>query len=233
MLPFEHDLANAADHCHRTGRPLVTLTYAQSLDGSLAARRDRPLALSGPQSLRLTHQLRAAHDAILVGIGTVLADDPSLTVRLSPGDHPQPVVLDSTLRISLTSRLVADPVHPLWVATRETAPADRRIALAKKGVQFINLPCGPNDGVSLPGLLSRLAEKGISSLMVEGGARVITSFLSQRLVDQVLLTIAPCFVGGLPVLDKPFPAEFPRLENMRTEKLGDDLIVWGWLPTRP
>lgn len=232
MFPFECALANAVAYCRRTGRPLVTLTYAQSLDGSITARRGQPLALSGPQSLGLTHQLRAAHDAILVGIGTVLADDPSLTVRLSPGDHPQPVVLDSSLRTPLQSRLVAEPVRPLWIATRE-APADRRSALAERGVQLLNLPGSPADGVSLPALLSLLAERGVASLMVEGGAKVIASFLRQRLVNQVLLTVSPCFVGGLSALDGTMPAEFPRLENMQSEQLGDDLIIWGTLPTQP
>ena len=92
-------LDGAAAHHARTGRPLVTLSYAQSLDGCIAAGPGQRLSLSGPEALMLTHELRAAHAAILVGIGTVLADDPRLTVRLVPGSHPQPVVVDSRLRI--------------------------------------------------------------------------------------------------------------------------------------
>jgi GTP cyclohydrolase II len=230
MFPFEDSLANAAAYCQATGRPLVTLSYAQSLDGSLAAWRGQPLALSGPQTLRLTHQLRAAHDAILVGIGTVLADDPRLTVRLTPGNHPQPIVLDSSLRIPLESRLLAEPVHPLWIATTRDAPDDRRAALAARGVQLVDLPTSPEGGVSLHSLLSKLAENGTNSLMVEGGARVIASFLRQQLVNQVLLTIAPCFVGGVPALSTPLVGNFPRLRDMQVELLGEDLIVWGTLP---
>ena len=229
MFPFENSLANAAAYRQAHGRPQVTLTYAQSLDGSLAVRRGQPLALSGPESLQLTHRLRAAHDAILVGIGTVLADDPRLTVRFAAGEHPQPIVLDSSLRIPLQSKLVAEPVHPLWVATTPAAPDGRRAALLARGVRLIDLPAGDR-GVALPDLLACLAEDGINSLMVEGGARVIASFLSQRLADQALLTIAPCFVGGLSALSAPVAEDFPRLNNMQVELLGEDLIVWGSFP---
>jgi GTP cyclohydrolase II len=239
MFPFEDILAQAADHRQRTGRPLVTLTYAQSLDGSLTSRRGQSLVLSGPQSMKITHQLRAAHDAILVGIGTVLADDPRLSVRLSsgdspgdstndsPNDHPQPVILDSFLRTPIDARLVSEPVRPLWIATTAAAPQDRRQALAAKGVRLIDLPIGPESGISLTSLLSQLAESGINSLMVEGGARVIASFLHQRLANQVLVTIAPCFVGGLSALETPIMGEFPRLAGMQAQMLGEDLIVWG------
>ena len=98
--------ARAAAHHRRTGRPFVTLTYAQSLDGSIAADPGQPLSLSGPQSLLLTHYLRAAHDAILVGIGTVLADNPLLNVRLVEGKNPQPVIVDSQLRFPLDANLL-------------------------------------------------------------------------------------------------------------------------------
>ena len=231
MLPFEDSLANAAAHRLAAGRPLVTLTYAQSLDGSLTARRGQSLALSGPKSLKLTHQLRAAHDAILVGIGTILTDDPRLTVRLAPGSQPQPVVLDSHLRIPLDANLVVGPARPLWIAACIEAPADRRTALEAKGVRIFNLPADPDGRLSLEALLSSLAENGINSLMVEGGAEVIASFLRQQLVNQVVLTIAPCFVGGLTALDAPLADDFPRLADMQVELLGEDLIVWGTLPT--
>ena len=92
MVPIERLLARAEEHRRKIGRPLVTLAYAQSLDGSLSAGRGHPLNLSGSEAQEITHRLRAAHDAILVGIGTVLADDPRLTVRLVKGPQPQPVV---------------------------------------------------------------------------------------------------------------------------------------------
>src|SRR5512135_1934375 len=106
-------------------RPRVTLTYAQSLDGSIAARSGMPLALSGTESMHYTHQLRAAHDAILVGIGTVLSDDPRLNVRLTGGLSPRPIVLDSSLRCPSTARCLEAGRRPI-VATTDRAAASRR-----------------------------------------------------------------------------------------------------------
>ncbi|MEZ4635790.1 MAG: dihydrofolate reductase family protein [Caldilineaceae bacterium] len=115
----------AADHHQRTGRPLVTLSYAQSLDGSITAQPGQPFAISSAESLQWTHSLRAAHDAILVGIGAVLADDPSLTVRFAQGQNPQPVVVDSHLRLPTDAQLLRKH-DTIWLpaATHaRTAPA--------------------------------------------------------------------------------------------------------------
>jgi len=120
-------------------RPSVTLSYAQSLDGSIAARSREPLTLSGVESMRMTHQLRAAHDAILVGIGTVLADNPRLTVRLVPGKSPQPVVLDSHLCLPLNANLLNLPPSP-WIAALEGADLQRRVALEARGGRVFHLP---------------------------------------------------------------------------------------------
>ncbi len=111
MEIFEPWLADVTEHRTQTGRPLVSLCYAQSLDGSLAARGGKTLRLSGPESMALTHRLRAAHDAILVGIGTILADNPSLTVRYAAGKNPQPVILDSSLRFPLNANLLYQESH--------------------------------------------------------------------------------------------------------------------------
>ncbi|MBM4284096.1 MAG: RibD family protein [Deltaproteobacteria bacterium] len=223
-------LLNAADHRRRTGRPLVTLTYAQSLDGSIAVRPGRPLALSGPQSQTLTHALRAVHDAILVGIGTVLADNPRLTVRLVAGADPQPVVLDSRLRFPLYANLLQRNGLAPWIATSPQAEAERRETLRRAGARLLLLPTGADGWIDLAALLSRLAELDVDSLMVEGGAQIITSFLASRLVDQVVVTIAPLLVGGLGVVDKfslPHPCTFPRLRRLTYEQAGEDLILMG------
>jgi len=218
-----------------TGRPLVTLTYAQSLDGSIAARPGRPLALSGPQSQALTHALRASHDAILVGIGTVLADNPRLNVRLVPGTNPQPVVLDSRLRFPLYAQLLRQNGQPPWIATSQQADPERQEVLTRAGARILPLPTGPEGWIDLAALLNRLAELGINTLMVEGGAQIITSFLAARLVDQVVITIAPILVGGLRVVDLfslPHPFAFPRLCRLTSEHVGDDLVLRGdpeWL----
>src|SRR4029450_6900487 len=125
----------AAEQHRHTGRPFVTLSYAQSVDGSIAARPGQPLALSGTRSMTLTHQLRAAHDAILVGIGTVLADNPRLTVRLVEGKNPQPIVADSRLRFPLSANLLC--AHPLapWIAAGEPADASRQRVLEAAGAR--------------------------------------------------------------------------------------------------
>lgn len=178
-----------------TGRPLVTLSYAQSLDGSIAGPAGERLRLSCPEALVLTHELRAAHDAILVGVGTVVADDPRLTVRLAPGGHPQPVVVDSHLRIPDDCYLLhAGPRRP-WIAA-VGATAARQAAVESYGATILQLPPGPG-GIDLAALLDRLGALGVRRLMVEGGARVIRSCLAEGLVDQLVLTISPCLIGGV------------------------------------
>src|SRR5512143_1701471 len=112
MQKFESWLAQADRQPSEKGRPLVSLCYAQSLDGCIAAERGRPTQLSGPETKQITHRLRALHDGILVGIGTVLADDPHLTVRHARGENPQPVVLDSRLRTPVEARLIAGHPRP-------------------------------------------------------------------------------------------------------------------------
>jgi GTP cyclohydrolase II len=221
-------LQSAAAHRRRTGRPLVTLSYAQSLDGSIAERPGHPLALSGPQAMALTHGLRAAHEAILVGIGTVLADNPCLNVRLVAGTDPQPIVVDSRLRFPPYANLLKNRRSP-WIATNEDADAERQQALEATGARVMRLP-GSNGWVDLAGLLKHLGSMGINSLMVEGGAQIITSFLASRLVDQLVLTIAPLLVGGLRVVDHlgHYPGRrLPRLKNLSYQQLGDDLVLRG------
>jgi riboflavin-specific deaminase-like protein len=235
MKLFKQRLEQARQHRLRTGRPLVSLCCAQSLDGSLTDHPGQPLALSGPNSMLLTHQLRADHEAILVGVGTVLADNPSLTVRLLKGNDPQPVILDSQLRTPIDSFLVQK--RQPWIATLNKG--QRGAALEAAGARLLLLPPEKQGRVSLPALLNCLGDLGINSLMVEGGARVITSFLTQGFVDQVALTIAPLFVGGLNILDRTADSnpewrqnvnlKFSRLTKIEYERLGDDLIVFGQL----
>ncbi|MDD5466232.1 MAG: RibD family protein [Anaerolineales bacterium] len=213
-----------------TGRPLVTLSYAQSLDGSLAARRGAPLELSSPEALRLTHQLRAAHDAILVGIGTVLADDPRLTTRLAPGTNPQPVVLDSRLRLPLGARLLQNSGAAPWLACLEGAATERVIALEARGARLLAFSPDPDGRLPLPAVLERLGEMGVRRLMVEGGAQVIAAFLAAGLVDQVIVALAPLFVGGLHVTSERLAGgPFPALRDARVERCGADVVIWGRL----
>ena len=208
------------------GRPFVTLAYAQSLDGSIAGQGRRPLSLSGPSSLQLTHELRAAHDAILVGIGTVLSDDPQLNVRLVPGSDPQPIVVDSRLRVPDASHLM-ESGRGTWLAATEEASEQEEERARVRGVEVLRTPALENGWVDLDALVTGLAERGVSRLLVEGGARILTSFLKARLVDYVVITVAPQFVGGMPALCETELSPFPRLRSWQTERVGEDLIMAG------
>ncbi len=219
--------AEAFSQRHR--RPLVIVSYAQSVDGSIASRSRQQLLLSSQESMVLTHRIRAACEAIVVGINTVLVDDPQLTVRLVAGRSPQPVVLDTNLRIPLEARLLERRHGRCWVASDTETPAARIAAIEAKAAEI--LPC-PRDGqnrVDLPHLLNLLGERGIRSVMVEGGAQVITSFFEARLVDQLIVTIAPRLVGGLPVLERPVGGNGASLNltDVVYGTCGSDIILWA------
>lgn len=214
--------------------PRVTLSFAQSLDGSIAAQPGRRTVLSGPESMTYTHRLRASHDAILVGVGTVIADNPKLTVRLAPGAHPQPIVLDSALRIPLGCALIANPVMPLWVMCAHDAPAERQRALEHEGAHVLRVDAPGAYHTRWPSLLDALAERSVGTLMVEGGARVIASMLAGCAAHRLSVTIAPRLLGGLRALDAPIdPALLQRLVNVRYEQLGDDMILEADLVNPP
>lgn len=225
-------LAAAPEHREKSGRPFVTLSYAQSLDGCISGRPGESLALSGRQSLRLTHQLRAAHEAILVGIGTVFSDNPRLNVRLVNGANPRPVIVDSQLRLPLDCNLVRLESRTPWIVTLENPDPDRRQALEGAGARILEVPGNDRGQVDLTVMLEMLADLGINSLMVEGGARIITSFLLGRLADYIVLTVAPVLVGGLRAVSDlgiPDPASCLCLKNRGHRWLGEDLILWGEL----
>lgn len=213
-------------------RPRVTVAYAQTLDGCVAAADGSSRWISGPQSLMRTHQLRAAHDAILVGIGTVLCDDPLLTVRLCAGTNPIRVVLDSQLRLPVTAQLVATaPQTPTWVMHAPTAPEAARVALQAAGVQCWQVPLQSRGGIDIAAALAVLAGAGVQTLMVEGGQRVLTAIMRAHLVDRVALTIAPKWVGaGTPALGDigvTTMAQAQTLRQCRFSMCGDDMWLEG------
>jgi 3,4-dihydroxy 2-butanone 4-phosphate synthase/GTP cyclohydrolase II len=210
-------------------RPIVTLTYAQSVDGSITHRKGEPLKLSSPASMKMTHRLRATHNGILVGIGTVIADNPSLTVRFAEGTNPQPIVLDSFLRTPLDCYLLQNE-HSPWIITSIDALFQKQVDLEQAGARVFRLPNSPEGGIDLETTLQYLLGRGIQRLIVEGGAEIIQSFLKARLVDQVVLTIAPMLVGGLsPIIrsGELFQPPFPRIANPQWTPLEEDLILWG------
>lgn len=209
-------------------RPRVTASYAQSLDGSIAARPGEPLRLSGSRALELTHGLRAGHDAILVGIGTVLADNPRLNVRLAAGKSPMPVILDGRLRFPLDARLLrereSEGVPGPLVATTRGAPPERARRLRQHGVTVVSFRAS-NGRVPLRPLMRALRRRGVGRLLVEGGGRVLTSLFAERLADWVVITVAPRLVGGESALARvPAPVE---LANLAWARLDDDLVFAG------
>src|ERR1700738_5281565 len=192
----------------RDKRPHVILKLAVSTDDKIAAAGHTPVAISGEAAKARVHLLRAQCDAILVGIGTVLADDPMLTCRL-PGMEarsPVRVVLDRALRIPGTSRLVHSAREtPLWVMTSNLSEAPAAMKLGAAGAQVIRVATttAPPPGLGLKAVLHALAERGITRLLVEGGARVASSFVAAGLVDEVWLLRGANPVGadGVPGLD--------------------------------
>jgi GTP cyclohydrolase II len=202
----------------------VTLTFAQSLDGCLTARPGQPTALSSPEAMRHTHVMRSSHDAILVGIGTVLADNPRLSVRLVAGSNPQPVVLDASLRLPATCALVAAPVRPLWVVCDLSAPQERRQLLEERGVRVLRADMSAQHAERWPAILAVLEARGIETLMVEGGAQVITSLLAAGLAQKLIVTIAPRLLAGLHAV-QPVTVTLPELRNVRYRQLGVDMLL--------
>jgi len=214
-------------------RPFITVSYAQSVDGSIASRRKEPIALSGPRSLVLTHQIRACCDCILIGIGTVLADNPQLSVRKIKGQNPQPIILDTRLRTPLDSKLVQRNDLSPWIINGQNHSNERIQALEKAGAKPMRCSTGPDGKIDLNALMNLLCELKINSIMVEGGAQVITSFVNSQLADQFIITITPKLVGGLQVLNSKGIETAPYLDfkQVHYQHLDDDIIMWarpGW-----
>lgn len=182
----------------REGRPLVTLKLATTLDGRIATRSGESRWITGEAARRRAHALRATHDAVLVGIGTALADDPMLTCRL-PGmtdRSPVRIVLDGQLRLPRDWRLVATARGiPTWVVTREGARG-RGAALRERGVEVIEAPAREDGSLDLVSVMRALAGRGLTRVLCEGGSRVAAGLLRAALVDRIAWFRAPSIIGG-------------------------------------
>lgn len=220
------------------GRPHVTLKAAVTLDGKIATRTGDARWVTGPEARAWVHRLRDRVDAVLVGAGTARADDPALTTRLAGGRGRDPlrVVLDTDLTLPLRLRLFTERSTARTLVAH-AAPA-RREDGRRLGPGVELLRCRrARGGVSLPDLLARLAARGVTHLLVEGGARVHARFLAEGLVDEVAVLIAPKIVGGdgLPFAAGRGPARMAdalRLAGVRVERLGDDVLVAGAVRAR-
>jgi diaminohydroxyphosphoribosylaminopyrimidine deaminase/5-amino-6-(5-phosphoribosylamino)uracil reductase len=218
----------------RDRRPHVILKLAVSSDDKIAVAGRKQVSISGDAARSRVHLLRAQCDAILVGIGTVLADDPLLTCRL-PGmeaHSPVRVVLDRSLRIPGSSRLVHSArATPLWMMTSNLSEAPAAMKLGAAGAQVMRVAAtSAPPGLDLKAVLHALAEKGITRLLVEGGSRVASSFVAADLVDEMWLLRGPNSIGadGVPALDAlPLSGitQSPKLRVRASEKLQDDILT--------
>jgi GTP cyclohydrolase II len=213
----------------RSDRPYIVLKYAQTLDGRIATGSGDAKWISGPGERRISHALRAACDAVAVGAGTVLADNPLLTVRMVPGASPIRVILDSTLRLPTDAHVFGADASTIVLTTERSDPA-RRAGLREQGVTVAVVREAP-DGIDLPDGLARLRNLGIRSLLVEGGARVITSMLRGRLADRVVVAVAPLLLGkgteAVGDLGTNLVTDGLQLANHTVHQAGPDLLIAG------
>jgi len=214
-----------------TGRPLVTLKLASTLDGKIAMASGESRWITGAPARRRAHLLRARHDAVMIGIGTAIADDPDLTCRLPgiAGRNPLRIVIDPGLRLPLTSRLVVGaPERATSVITRAGGDAARAEGLRAAGVELIELP-GAADGIDLAAVLQALGKRGLTRILVEGGARLAAGLLRRQLVDRLAWFHAPAAIGGdgidaIAGLGPRRLAEIPRFERLTVEPVGEDVL---------
>lgn len=220
-----------------TGRPFVTLKMAMSADGKIATHTGDSKYISNEASLRFAHELRTRHRALLVGIETVLQDDPQLTVRLErSASQPLRIVLDSRGRLPVDAKILHAP-SPVVLATTEALSVETERILREKNVQIWRLP-SENGHVALGHLIERLAAEQIDSLLIEGGAEVAWSFLSAHLVDKIIFVIAPKILGGRAA---PGPVGGPgvakliealTLQEVSVRKLDTDVIYEAYVQKR-
>ncbi len=213
------------------GRPFVSLKYAMSLDGKIATQRGESRWITGPEARRFAHELRHQHDAVLVGVNTVVQDDPQLTVRERAGEgearQPLRLVLDSGLRLPDTARLLQD-AGPTLIATTDRAPAARREDLEGRGVEVQVFPA-LEGRVDLRAVAEELGRRRRISLLIEGGAAVHAAALKAGLVDRVYVLVAPLLVGsGIAPVDSLGIGRLrdaPRLEGLAARPLGSDVLL--------
>jgi diaminohydroxyphosphoribosylaminopyrimidine deaminase/5-amino-6-(5-phosphoribosylamino)uracil reductase len=216
-----------------TGMPFVTLKAGMSLDGRIATRARRSRWITSEPARAQARRLRGRHDAVLVGVGTVLADDPRLTAGRGAG--PARVVLDAALRTPPTARLLRTRGGPVVILTRPGAPRVRRARLERAGAAVVEVKGGRDGRVSLRAALREMARRGVRSVLVEGGSEVLGAALDGRIGDAVTLFVAPRLLGGRGALPAfggegaAAPGRAARLDRVEIAPLGRDLVVHGRL----
>lgn len=212
--------------------PFVTMKFACSLDGKIATSSGESQWISGIESRRFTHHLRDINDAILIGVGTVLADNPSLTTRLVEGKNPVRVIVDSKARTPLDSKVVTDKTARTIIAVTTKAPQEKISALKACGVEVIT---AGDELVDLKILMQALAEREITSVLVEGGGTIHFAMLKAGLVDKVLAFVAPKLIGGVNALTAVEGVGFEKLsdvvelKNFMASTIGEDILLSGYV----
>lgn len=230
---FMKDEADALNpfffHFIKERTPFVTLKIATSLDGKTATVSGESRWITGEASRRDGHELRHRHDAILVGIGTVLADNPQLTARLEEGARqPTRIVLDTHLRIPAGARLLTDNSAPTWIFTGADIDNKKAEQIRRGHVDIIKLN---TSDINIKDVLKYLGEKGVTSLLVEGGATIHGSFLQAKAFDQVIAYLAPKLIGGQTAAAAiggtgiEHLADVPELSIIHVGRLGDDIKI--------
>jgi diaminohydroxyphosphoribosylaminopyrimidine deaminase/5-amino-6-(5-phosphoribosylamino)uracil reductase len=221
----------------RVQRPLVVLKLAASLDGRIAAAGGASRWITGAAARRRVHEMRNRFDAVMVGSGTVRADDPRLTCRLKGGRDPIRVVIDGSLQTSVRSRVIgAHSRAPTWLFTTHAASPRRASRLDRAGVEVVR--SRGREHVDLRDVLRQLGARGVTSVLLEGGAELAAAALRARVVDRLVLFVSPLVIGGDGVpavasLGTRYPSRALRLQGMRHELIGEDLVVEASLPFSP
>lgn len=207
----------------------MTLKLAVSLDGRIATRTGASRWITGAAARRAVHRLRDEHDAVMVGAGTVIVDDPALTCRRRGGRDPLRVVVDGRLRVPLTARVLTSPAAPGTLLATAVQTGRKLTALRRQGVSVLTLP-GRDGVLSLRGLLVGLTKRGIASVLIEGGAALAAAALREGVVDRLFLFVAPKLIGGdgramIGPLGVSVMGDALGLRVLGVSRLGADLLV--------
>ncbi len=216
----------------KSGRPLVTLKLATTIDGRIATGGGDSRWITGEGARARAHQLRASADAVMVGVGTILADDPELTCRLSGLEKHSPVriVADTKLRIPLTAKIIQGALTvPTWIITMTGANEGRRAKLAAHGAEVIEVSAGPNGSIDMGAAMQALGKRGLTRLLVEGGGRVAAALLRCSLVDRMAWFHAPKVVGSdgtsaVAALGVNAIGDAPLFQRLSSDEIGDDIL---------
>lgn len=213
--------------------PFVTAKFACTLDGKISTVTGESQWISCEESRNFVHRLRDVNDGILAGVGTILADNPSLTTRIDNGKNPVRIVVDSLARTPIDSKFLNDGAAKNIIAVTENAPADKISALQNLGAEIIF--CGNSQQVDLKILMAELARREITSVLLEGGGTLNFSMFRAGLIDKVFAFIAPKIIGGKNALTPVEGAgveklsDAVKLENSTAEKIGTDILICGYL----